>query len=59
VSEGKPLEMEFRIRSRNRHSRWFRGRSVPIGEHAGAVMNWYRFWTDIDDLTRALGKREG
>ena len=51
VRSGEPLEIEFRIRSRDGGHRWFLGRAVP--ERAdGKIMGWVGTATDIEDHKR-------
>ena len=51
IKSGEPLEIEFRIRSRDGSHRWFLGRAVP--ERAdGKIVGWVGTATDIEDHKR-------
>ena len=48
--EGKPYEMEFRIRHVNTEEyRWHLTRAIPIRNQKGEVIKWYGSNTDIHD----------
>jgi two-component system CheB/CheR fusion protein len=47
------FDAEFRLRSADGNYRWFKARSVPIRNSAGALVKWYGANVDVDDLKRA------
>jgi PAS domain S-box-containing protein len=53
LSEGKPAEIEWRLRGADGRYRWFLGRAVPLRDCSGRVVGWYGTSTDIDDRKQA------
>jgi two-component system CheB/CheR fusion protein len=53
VKSERRFDSEFRLRSADGTYRWFKARSVPIRDSAGAVVKWYGANVDVDDLKRA------
>ncbi len=49
VSEGKPLDIEFRIRRFDGEYRWFKTRANPLRGDDGRVVKWFGTNTDIHD----------
>jgi PAS domain S-box-containing protein len=49
VSEGKPREIESRLRRSDGEYRWFLSRCYPLVDHAGHILGWYGSDTDIHD----------
>jgi PAS domain S-box-containing protein len=56
VANGKPLEIEFRMRGTDGEYRWFVVRTVPLRDELGRIVKWYSAGHDIDDRKRAEGK---
>jgi PAS domain S-box-containing protein len=56
VAEGKPLEMEIRLRRFDGEYRWFLERVFPLFDHAGQVVGWYGSDIDIHDRKLAEDK---
>jgi PAS domain S-box-containing protein len=56
VAEGKPLEMETRLRRFDGEYRWFLERVFPLFEHAGQIVGWYGSDIDIHDRKQAEDK---
>jgi PAS domain-containing protein len=52
VKSGVRFDAVYRIRSASGVYRWFKSRSVPIRDGAGAITKWYGANTDIDDAKR-------
>jgi hypothetical protein len=53
VAEGKPLEVEARLRRFDGEYRWFLKRAFPLFDRAGRVLGWYGGNIEIHDLKRA------
>ena len=53
VAEGKPLEMETRLRRFDGEYRWFLERVFPLFDHAGQILGWYGSDIDIHDRKQA------
>jgi PAS domain S-box-containing protein len=49
VSEGKPREIESRLRRSDGEYRWFLSRCYPLVDRAGHILGWYGSDTDIHD----------
>jgi len=49
LAEGKPLEMETRLRRFDGEYRWFLERVFPLFDHAGQILGWYGSDIDIHD----------
>jgi len=56
VSSGATFDSEFRIRSADGASRWFKTRAAPIRDAQGLVLKWYGTCTDITDLRLERGE---
>ena len=56
VAEGKPLEVEARLRRSDGEYRWFLKRAFPLFDNAGRVLAWYGGNIDIHDLKQAEEK---
>jgi PAS domain S-box-containing protein len=56
VANGKPLEIEFRLRGVDGEYRWFVVRTVPLRDELGRIVKWYSAGHDIDDRKRAEEK---
>jgi len=56
VAEGKPLEMETRLRRFDGEYRWFLERVFPFFDHAGQIVGWYGSDIDIHDRKQAEDK---
>jgi PAS domain S-box-containing protein len=56
VAEGKPLEVEARLRRFDGEYRWFLKRAFPLFDRAGRVLGWYGGNIDIHDLKQAEEK---
>jgi formate hydrogenlyase transcriptional activator len=56
VAEGKPLEMETRLRRFDGEYRWFLERVFPLFDHAGQILGWYGSDIDIHDRKQAEDK---
>ncbi|HEU5116355.1 MAG TPA: PAS domain-containing protein, partial [Isosphaeraceae bacterium] len=53
IAEGKPYEIEYRLRARDGSYRWHIIRTVPIRDAAGHLEGWFGTATDIHDLKSA------
>ncbi len=53
LKNGRPFQMESRLRGANGSYRWFLTRSVPLRDSASRVMRWLGSSTDIQDLVNA------
>jgi PAS domain S-box-containing protein len=53
VAEGKPLEIETRLRRFDGEYRWFLERVSPLFDSAGHILGWYGSDIDIQDKKRA------
>jgi PAS domain S-box-containing protein len=49
VSEGKPREIESRLRRSDGEYRWFLSRCYPLVDRSGNILGWYGSDTDIHD----------
>jgi formate hydrogenlyase transcriptional activator len=56
VAEGKPLEMETRLRRFDGEYRWFLERVFPLFDRAGQILGWYGSDIDIHDRKQAQDK---
>jgi PAS domain S-box-containing protein len=56
VAEGKPLEVEARLRRFDGEYRWFVKRAFPLFDDARRVLGWYGGNIDIHDLKQAEEK---
>jgi len=52
-SDGKPIEMEARLRGKGGEYRWFLIRDNPLRDEHGRILRWYGTRTDIEDRKRA------
>jgi PAS domain S-box-containing protein len=55
VAEGKPREIESRLRRSDGEYRWFLSRCCPLADRSGRILGWYGSDTDIHDL-KATGE---
>jgi PAS domain S-box-containing protein len=55
VAEGKPREIESRLRRSDGEFRWFLSRCYPLVDRSGHILGWYGSDTDIHDLKTAEG----
>jgi PAS domain S-box-containing protein len=53
VSEGKPREIESRLRRFDGEYRWFLSRCCPLVDRSGNILGWYGSDTDIHDRKEA------
>ena len=58
VASGTVSEVEYRLRRADGEYRWHLGRSVPLRDHAGAIVRWVGTATDIEVLKRTEAERE-
>jgi PAS domain S-box-containing protein len=56
VSEGKPREIESRLRRSDGTYRWFLSRCCPLTDRSGNILGWYGSDTDIHDRKEAEEK---
>jgi PAS domain S-box-containing protein len=56
ISEGKPREIESRLRRSDGAYRWFLSRCYPLVDRAGHILGWYGSDTDIHDRKEAEEK---
>jgi PAS domain S-box-containing protein len=49
ISEGKPREIESRLRRSDGTYRWFLSRCCPLVDRSGHILGWYGSDTDIHD----------
>jgi len=62
ISEGKPREIESRLRRSDGTYRWFLSRCCPLVDRLGHILGWYGSDTDIHDRKEAeetLRRSEG
>jgi len=62
MSEGKPREIESRLRRSDGEYRWFLSRVCPLVDRSGHILGWYGCDTDIHDRKEAeesLRRSEG
>ncbi len=52
LADGRPYEVEFRIRRHDGGYRWFLVRAQPVRGSDGAIVRWVGTNTDIDDAKR-------
>jgi len=52
-ADGKPSEIEARLRRADGTYRWFLGRWVPLHDGSGKVVGWFGTGTDIEDRKQA------
>ncbi|WP_176559476.1 sensor histidine kinase [Rubellimicrobium roseum] len=53
LAEGRPVEVEYRLRRADGVFRWFKGRAAPHRDGAGAIRAWVGTCTDVHDLKTA------
>jgi PAS domain S-box-containing protein len=53
LTEGKPLEIEARLRRADGEYRWLLIRAVPLRDELGKIIKWYGASADIEDQKRA------
>ncbi|HMD06155.1 MAG TPA: PAS domain-containing protein, partial [Candidatus Acidoferrum sp.] len=56
ISEGKPREIESRLRRSDGTYRWFLSRVCPLVDRSGHILGWYGSDTDIHDRKEAEEK---
>jgi PAS domain S-box-containing protein len=56
ISEGKPREIESRLRRSDGTYRWFLSRCCPLTDRSGHILGWYGSDTDIHDRKEAEEK---
>jgi PAS domain S-box-containing protein len=56
ISEGKPREIESRLRRSDGMYRWFLSRVCPLVDRSGHILGWYGSDTDIHDRKEAEEK---
>ncbi|MGC1414379.1 MAG: PAS domain S-box protein [Candidatus Acidiferrum sp.] len=62
IEEGKPREIESRLRRSDGEYRWFLSRCFPLVDRSGHILGWYGCDTDIHDRKEAeetLRRSEG
>jgi PAS domain S-box-containing protein len=62
IAEGKPREIESRLKRYDGEYRWFLSRCYPLIDRSGHILGWYGTDTDIHDLKAAeetLRRSEG
>ena len=52
LSAGKPIDIEYRVKSVDRGWRWMRLRGTPSTESSGKIVRWYGSVEDIEDRKR-------
>jgi PAS domain S-box-containing protein len=50
IAEGKPREIESRLRRSDGTYRWFLSRCYPLIDRSGHILGWYGTDTDVHDL---------
>ena len=53
ASDGKPYEIELRLRRFDGTYRWFSNRGTPAYDESGNLLRWYVLFVDIDRAKRA------
>ena len=53
IAEGKPREIETRLRRSDGEYRWFLSRCFPLVDRSGHPLGWYGCDTDIHDRKEA------
>jgi len=53
VVTGGTFDVEFRIRSKEGHYRWFKTRAVALRDGQNRIVKWFGTNTDIEDLRRS------
>jgi PAS domain S-box-containing protein len=56
IAEGKPREIESRLRRSDGTYRWFLSRCCPLTDRSGHILGWYGSDTDIHDRKEAEEK---
>jgi PAS domain S-box-containing protein len=56
IAEGKPREIESRLRRSDGTYRWFLSRCCPLVDRSGHILGWYGSDTDIHDRKEAEEK---
>ncbi len=62
IAEGRPREIESRLRRHDGEYRWFLSRCYPLVDRSGHILGWYGSDTDIHDRKQAeetLRRSEG
>ena len=52
IKTGQIFEIDYRFRRADGVYRWFKGRSIPLGDGDGKIKKWFGVCTDIDDQKR-------
>ncbi|MBD1909384.1 MULTISPECIES: PAS domain-containing protein [unclassified Leptolyngbya] len=52
VQQGKPFEIEYRVRRRDGIYHWFISRGIPTQDNQGQILGWLGTVTDIDNQKR-------
>lgn len=53
IETGEVYEIEYRLRARDGHHRWYLVRGLPRHDTKGTIVGWIGSCTDIDDLKRS------
>lgn len=56
AAQGRPFDIEFRLRRADGVYRWFKTRAVPLRDAAGSIVKWFGSNTDFDDYKRSEQK---
>lgn len=57
-AEGRPVDVQHRIRGRDGSYRWFLVRQTPITDSQGQLVEWFGAAMDIDDLRSSQARQE-
>ncbi|MFC3711290.1 EAL domain-containing protein [Sphingoaurantiacus capsulatus] len=52
VKAGAPVDMRYRLKTKDGEYRWFRARGAPRRDDSGAIIRWYGAVEDIDEQVR-------
>jgi PAS domain S-box-containing protein len=58
VKAGQPFEIEYRIRRKDGHYRWYLSRTIPLRDRRQQIIGWIGTSTDIHDRKEAEAERE-
>lgn len=56
AAQGRPFDIEFRLRRADGVYRWFKTRAVPLRDSDGRIVKWFGSNTDFDDYKRSEQK---